>query len=148
MHPTVASTVNELGNIAVAEDRYDEAVMHFTRMVEIYRTAYGGKHYLIGVALSNLASAYNADKQYAKAEPLFREAIAMYDGDAAAGAHHDRHRAHQAGAHAAPPAALRGGRAGNAGGLRDHQAASDAGQRIPARRTDRSRGDLRHARAA
>jgi serine/threonine-protein kinase len=47
-------------------------------MVEIYRTAYGGKHYLIGTALSNMASAYNADRQYARAEPLFREALQMF----------------------------------------------------------------------
>ena len=34
VHPTVASTLNELGNIAYAADRYDEAEAYFSRMVD------------------------------------------------------------------------------------------------------------------
>src|SRR6185503_10113876 len=48
------------------------------RMVEIYRAVYPGKHYLIGIALSNLGGVYSVRKDYPRAEGLFREAIAMF----------------------------------------------------------------------
>ena len=56
----------------------DEAEAAFTRMADIYRSVYGTKHYLIGIAISNLASVYVARKDYRRAEPLYREAIALY----------------------------------------------------------------------
>ena len=78
VHPNVASTVNELGNLAIARDRYAEAEAYMKRVVAIYREAYGGKHYLISIGLSNLASVYMGQKDFARAEPLLREAMAMY----------------------------------------------------------------------
>ena len=57
---------------------FAEAKLRFERMGEIYRSVYAGKHYLIGTALANLASTYLAEKSYATAERLFREAIAMF----------------------------------------------------------------------
>jgi serine/threonine-protein kinase len=74
-HPSVASTVNELGNIALQRDRYDEAEGYFRRMIEIYRAAYGEHHYLLGVATSNLASVMMAKKDYRQAETLYRDAV-------------------------------------------------------------------------
>ena len=50
----------------------------YTHELAIYRTAYAGKHYLISIGLSNLASVFMAKKQFARAEPLLREAMAMY----------------------------------------------------------------------
>ena len=47
-------------------------------MADIYRQIYAGKHYYIGIALSNLAGVYVDQKQYAKGESLFREALQMY----------------------------------------------------------------------
>jgi serine/threonine-protein kinase len=47
-------------------------------MADIYRTLYHDKHYLIGLALSNLASVYIEKKDYARAEQLFREVIRRY----------------------------------------------------------------------
>ena len=40
--------------------------------------AHPGGHYLIGIALSNLASVHQARKAYGRAEPLYREAIGIY----------------------------------------------------------------------
>ena len=78
-HPTVASTVNELGGIALGQKKYDDAEMYFRRMIAIYRAAYGEQqHYTIGIATSNLGSVYLARNDYAHAEPLFREAIEIY----------------------------------------------------------------------
>ncbi len=77
-HPRVASTVNELGAVALGQDRLDEAERHFTRVVAIYRETYGTKHYLMGIGLSNLASTHMAAKRFPQAEKLFREALAIY----------------------------------------------------------------------
>ena len=78
MHPQVASTVNELGSIALQRGQYDSAAAAFRRMLEIYRAAYGARHYLIGLATANLASVYLAGGDNGAAERLFRQAIAIY----------------------------------------------------------------------
>ncbi|HET6149644.1 MAG TPA: serine/threonine-protein kinase [Polyangia bacterium] len=78
-HPSVASTVNEIGGIALAQKRFDDAERAFQRMVEIYRVVHhGDNHYLVGIALANLASVYLAREQYDAAAPIFRRAIAVY----------------------------------------------------------------------
>jgi serine/threonine-protein kinase len=74
----VASAVNDLGNIAVQTNRLEEAEAAFRRMGDIYRTIYGGKHYLLATANSNLAGVYVARKDYPRAEALYRDAIVMY----------------------------------------------------------------------
>jgi serine/threonine-protein kinase len=47
-------------------------------MAGIYRKTYPKGHYLVGIAVSNLASVYLARKEYAEAERLFRDAIKIY----------------------------------------------------------------------
>jgi serine/threonine protein kinase len=66
------------GRLTAARDRFDEAEAAFRRMAEIYKSAYSGKHYLIGIALANLGSVYLARKDNARAEHLYRDALAMY----------------------------------------------------------------------
>jgi serine/threonine-protein kinase len=78
--------VNELGNIAINLERYDEAEADFRRMLDIYRVVYGDKHYLIGIATSNLAGAYYGRHQYARAEQLYRDAVRRFT-EAQGGAH-------------------------------------------------------------
>ena len=78
VHPMVASTLNELGNVAMRQDRPEDAATYYQRMLDICRAVYHGKHYLIGIAESNLGSALLARQQYIRAEPLFRDAIALY----------------------------------------------------------------------
>ena len=78
VHPNVASTVNELGNIAIHRAQYDEAERHFRRMLDIYHSIYGDKHYLIGIATSNLAGAYMGRKDYARAEHMYRDAVRQF----------------------------------------------------------------------
>jgi tetratricopeptide (TPR) repeat protein len=67
-----------LGNIASASGQYAEAEKQFQRMVEIYRAVYHDHHYLIGTAQSNLASVYVGQKDYSRAEALYREAIRRF----------------------------------------------------------------------
>ena len=77
-HPKVASTVNELGAVALGAGRLEEAEQYFVRVTAIYRKVHGDNHYQTGIGLSNLASVYMAGKQFPRAETLFREAIAIY----------------------------------------------------------------------
>src|SRR5439155_1112896 len=67
-HPSVAETVNELGNVASMRDHLDEAEARFRRAVEIYRAVYGDHHYLVAIALSNVAGIYMDKKDYPRAE--------------------------------------------------------------------------------
>ena len=60
------------------QDSLDAAAGYFKRMAAIYDKTYRGKHYLMGIALSNLASVYLAGHRYAEAEPIYRQAIAMF----------------------------------------------------------------------
>ncbi len=78
VHPQVASTLNEMGGVALARNRFAEAEVLARRVLAIYRTVYGGKHAFTGVGVSNLASVYVAQQQYARAEPLYREAIGIF----------------------------------------------------------------------
>jgi len=78
VHPQVASTLNEMGGVALARNRFAEAEVLARRVLAIYRTVYGGKHTFTGVGVSNLASVYVAQQQYARAEPLYREAIEIF----------------------------------------------------------------------
>jgi serine/threonine-protein kinase len=64
--------------VALQRDRLDEAEASFQRVVEIYKAAYGDRHYRVALALSNLASVYLNRKEYPRAEALYREAIARY----------------------------------------------------------------------
>lgn len=78
MHPQVASTLNELGGVALARGRFGEAAAMAQRVLTIYRTAYGRRHQFTGVGVANLASVYMKEEQYSRADPLFREAIAIF----------------------------------------------------------------------
>jgi serine/threonine-protein kinase len=78
VHPAVASAVNDLGSVALARKRLDDAAAAFSRMADIYRAVYAGKHYLIGIAVSNLGSVAMERPDYARAESLYREAIAIF----------------------------------------------------------------------
>jgi tetratricopeptide (TPR) repeat protein len=48
------------------------------RMLTIYRSRYGEKHQFTALALCNLGSSYTWEKQYRRAEALFREALGIY----------------------------------------------------------------------
>jgi eukaryotic-like serine/threonine-protein kinase len=79
-HPQVASTVNELGRVALAHGQPEVAERYYRRMLDIYRVAYRDRdHYLVGIPLSNLASAAHARRDYRGAERHMREALAVFE---------------------------------------------------------------------
>ena len=74
----MAETLNELGNVASMRDRLDEAEARFGRAVDIYRAVYGDHHYLVAIALANVAGISMDKKNYPRAEQLFRDVIRRY----------------------------------------------------------------------
>jgi serine/threonine protein kinase/tetratricopeptide (TPR) repeat protein len=76
----VASTLNEVGNLALDRLRYDDAAAAFRRTVEIYRHAYGDHHSNVAIALGNLGSVYMSSGDNVRAEGYFRQALAAYEG--------------------------------------------------------------------
>ena len=47
-------------------------------MIAIYEKVYAGKHYLIGIAKSNLASVFMRREEWVRVEALFRESLTVY----------------------------------------------------------------------
>jgi tetratricopeptide (TPR) repeat protein len=58
--------------------RADDAEPYFRRIGEIYRQVYGDKHYLVGLAISNLAGVFMARGDYPTAERMYREAVGRF----------------------------------------------------------------------
>ena len=78
-HPSVASTLNELGSVELKQGKhYDAAIAYFTRMADICRVVYGEKHYWYATALANIGSVYMAEKDLPRAEQQYRMAIPIY----------------------------------------------------------------------
>jgi eukaryotic-like serine/threonine-protein kinase len=62
----------------MGRNRLTEAEQDFMRIGEIYRSVYGDKHYLVGIATSNLAGVYMARNDYATAERMYRDAATLF----------------------------------------------------------------------
>jgi tetratricopeptide (TPR) repeat protein len=59
-------------------DKLDEAEARFRRVADIYRAVYGDHHYLVAIALSNVAYVYVNKKDYPRAEQLFRDVVRRF----------------------------------------------------------------------
>ena len=70
--------MNELGAVALKRGKLDEAEADFRRMLDIYKSVYHDQHYLIGIAVSNLASVEMERKNFGRAEQLSREAVRRF----------------------------------------------------------------------
>jgi serine/threonine-protein kinase len=78
VHPQVASTLNELGSVALNVKKLDDAEANYRRMLDIYREVYGDKHYLIAVALSNLSTVQMRRGDFVEAERLMHEVVSRF----------------------------------------------------------------------
>jgi serine/threonine protein kinase len=77
-HPNIASTLNDLGNLAF-DKNLGEAKKYYERELAIDRAVHhGDKHFVVGIALANLASVYLQEKSWSEAERLYRQALAVY----------------------------------------------------------------------
>lgn len=57
----------------------DAAVGWYERSLEAYREAQGETHANVGIAMNNLGMAFHQKKEYAKADPLLRDAYALLE---------------------------------------------------------------------
>src|SRR5690606_9069537 len=77
-HPHVASTLNELAQVAGARGDTELEEAYYRRMIDIYEAAHGTRHYLVGIAKSNLATVFMKRDQYEQAEALLREVVGLF----------------------------------------------------------------------
>jgi hypothetical protein len=62
----------------MGQERFDDAERHFRRIGEIYRSVYGNKHYLVGIAESNLAGVYISRRDFTTAEKMYRSPLPLF----------------------------------------------------------------------
>ena len=79
-------TLIKAGEFLSLAGRHDDAIWHQQHLVKIARQEFGGGHAKTATALNNLAENYRSSGSYAQAEPLYREALAVFE--AALGADH------------------------------------------------------------
>jgi len=75
MHPKVAYMLNLRVDLDEKQGNMDQAESDLTRMLSIYRSVYGENHSSTTTAMANLAHLYLLEKQYARAEQLYREVV-------------------------------------------------------------------------
>jgi tetratricopeptide (TPR) repeat protein len=77
-HPQIAQVLNQLAVLELKREHYADAEKDFTRMLEINRSVYGDRHYVVGVALLNLGKVYAEEKDNARAERSYRDALSRF----------------------------------------------------------------------
>ena len=74
-HPYVCFTLNALGALAMTRKDYRAAQDYKKRAFEMSRTLYGDKDFNTAITEADFSDAYVAEGEYARAEPLLREAV-------------------------------------------------------------------------
>jgi len=77
MHPAVATSLNNLGELYRAQGAYDKAEPLYVRALAIREQVLGPMHPHVAQSLNNLAALYQAQGAYAKVEPLYVRALAI-----------------------------------------------------------------------
>jgi serine/threonine-protein kinase len=75
VHPKVAFILNLKAGLEEQKGNMEQAESDLTRMLSIMRSVYGDKHPLVTSAMANLGHLYLEEKQYARAEQLYRQAV-------------------------------------------------------------------------
>jgi len=76
-HPSVAESLNNLGEFYRFQGRYAEAEPLLGRSLAIWEEALGPEHPYVATNINNLALLYVGEGRYAEAEPLYRRALAI-----------------------------------------------------------------------
>src|SRR5262249_40986810 len=79
---TLADYLNAWGLSAYDAGNYPEAGAPLRRALAIWEAALGPKHPHVATSLNNLAGLYDAQGQYAQAEPLYQRALAIREESA------------------------------------------------------------------
>lgn len=74
-----AATLNNLGEIASARHRYEDAERYTRRALELWELALGPQHPRVAVGLNNLAQSLRLQGRREEAEPLYARALAILE---------------------------------------------------------------------
>lgn len=76
-HPTVASSVNNLGNVYFRLGDYEGALAQYSRALELREAVFGPGHPLIGSTLNNLGNVHQERGDYDSALDFYRRSLAL-----------------------------------------------------------------------
>ncbi len=76
-HPSVATSLNNLGLLLYHQGKYAEAEPLYRRSLAISEKALGIDHPSVATSLNNLAELLDTQGKYAEAEPLYRRSLAI-----------------------------------------------------------------------
>ena len=78
VHPSVATTRNNMGNVYASQGRYAEALEAYEYALRIRRAALGDDHPELGSTRNNIGAVYFSQGRYAKALEAYEEALRIY----------------------------------------------------------------------
>jgi tetratricopeptide (TPR) repeat protein len=79
IHPDLAKSLNNLGELYRIQNRETEAEAIHQRILAIRERTLGPNHPDVAKSLNNLALIYHAERRYAMAEEFYRRAISIWD---------------------------------------------------------------------
>ena len=79
-HLDLATTLNNLARLYVAQDRYAEAESLYQQAITIKEKAFGSDHPELAITLDNLGQLYYRQYRYAEAKLLYQRALVIYEG--------------------------------------------------------------------
>ena len=79
MHPDVAYSVSQLGEIAYRQGQYDRAEALVSDALQIREATLGPNHLDVAESLGNLASMLLVKGDYVRPDPLYQRALAIYE---------------------------------------------------------------------
>lgn len=71
----LAKSLNNMGALFHTQGKYEMALEHYRRALELQKKMYGDMHEAVGVNLHNIAIAYCARSKFDEAEPILAEAL-------------------------------------------------------------------------
>lgn len=74
-HPNVASTYNNIGSVLYAQDKYEEALVHFRKALAIWQKVLGSDHPDIATSYNNIAIVLYSQDKYEEALFNFKKAL-------------------------------------------------------------------------
>jgi tetratricopeptide (TPR) repeat protein len=79
LHPSTATSLNNLAALYQAQGKYEQAEPLHQRALAIYEQQLGAQHPDTATSLNNLALLYQDQGKYAEAEPLFQRAVSILE---------------------------------------------------------------------
>jgi tetratricopeptide (TPR) repeat protein len=78
MHPDIATTLNNIGNVCFANGEYDQALQHFERTLDIFKISLPSEHPSIAKTYYNMGLAYFNKDDYQRSLVFLNRAASIY----------------------------------------------------------------------